>query len=278
MITPLEIRKLEFNKKMSGYDTVEVRSALESIAREMETLTRENTSKGEELLVLQEKLSHFRLIEKTLQDSVLTMQTTLEEKRRTAEHEAQLIIHEARQRAHEELSEFTDRIRRLRDEIEYLENQKKQHFIRFKHFCLSQLDWLNSMEANDDTLSPRGQTSPHSPGAYGGTYGGTINQGAGAGMSHSISGNGTTHASTGNPGMAAQAPSSPNMPNQVLGHAGLAHSATGNGMMQQGMGNSGLTSQGLSSSSMGQQGGAGSLANPANPSSTNSTGSFRTTP
>lgn len=150
MISSLEIRKLEFNKKMSGYDTAEVRSALESIAKEMETIQRDNTVKSEELAAAQERLSHFRLIEKTLQDSVLTMQTTLEEKRRSADHEAQLIIHEARQRAHEELSDYTERVRRLRDEIEYLENQKRNHFIRFKHFCLSQLEWLKSMENTDE--------------------------------------------------------------------------------------------------------------------------------
>jgi cell division initiation protein len=146
MITSVEIRRLEFNKKMNGYDINEVRSALESIAKEMENLTRENIALTEQVKLSEERLNHFRLIEKTLQDSVITMQITLDEKRRGAEQAAELIIQEARHKAAGEIREISEKSRKLREEIEMLDQQRQNYYVRFRSFCKSQLDWLDSME------------------------------------------------------------------------------------------------------------------------------------
>jgi cell division initiation protein len=149
MITPLDIRKLEFNKKLRGFDVDEVRTSLDSIARELENQIKENTRLNEKLKVSEERLNHFKLMEKTLQDSVITMQNTLEEKRRGAEQEAELIIQEAKHKADGELQDYTNRLKKLKAEIDTLENQKTNYFIRFKNFLLSQMDWLKAIEKSD---------------------------------------------------------------------------------------------------------------------------------
>lgn len=149
MITPLDVRKMDFNKKFRGYDVDEVQTSLESIARDMEEQIKENTKLNEQLKITEERLNHFRLMEKTLQDSIVTMQNTLDEKRKSADQEANLIIQEAKHKADDEVKDYTDRIKKLKTEIETLESQKTTYFIRFKNFLLSQMDWLKTMEKED---------------------------------------------------------------------------------------------------------------------------------
>ncbi len=169
MITPIDIRKLEFSKSFRGYNPEEVRAALESIAKELEKQVKDNTSLKERLNLSDEKLKHFKMIEKTLQDSVLTMQTTLEEKRKAAEQEAQLIIQEAKLNASGEYKQYKEQINHLRSEIYTLESQKSKYFIRFKNFLRSQLDWLNTMEqeegltSTEESLDFKTATKPSQP-------------------------------------------------------------------------------------------------------------------
>ncbi len=61
-----------------------MRTALDSIAEELEKQIKENKVLSEKLKITEERLNHFKLIEKTLQDAVVTMQTTLEEKKKGA--------------------------------------------------------------------------------------------------------------------------------------------------------------------------------------------------
>ena len=148
---------MEFNRKFFGFDVDEVRTSLDSIARELENQIKENTRLNEKLKIAEERLNHFKLIEKTLQDSVVTMQTTLDEKRRGAEQEAELIIQEAKYKANSEVEDYTNRIKKLRTEIDMLENQKTNYFLRFKNFLLSQQDWLTAMEKSNDPLEEKSE-------------------------------------------------------------------------------------------------------------------------
>src|SRR5262245_11003662 len=99
MITPLDIRNHEFTAKMRGYDPDEVKAVLDNIAKDFEEISRQNTQLSERLKIAEERLNHYRLIEKTLQDAVITIQNTLEEKRKVAQQEAEAIVQEARHKA-----------------------------------------------------------------------------------------------------------------------------------------------------------------------------------
>jgi cell division initiation protein len=152
MITPLDIKKHEFSVRWRGYDQDEVRGLLETIAKDYEDLNRQGTQLGERLKVAEERINHYRLIEKTLQDAVVTMQNTLEEKRRTAQQEAELIIQQARHRGEEELRSSREAVADLRGEIFTLESQKKQFFVRLRNLLRSQSQILEAMmetEASD---------------------------------------------------------------------------------------------------------------------------------
>jgi len=155
MITPLDIRNHEFSTKMRGYDPDEVKAVLDNIAKDFEEVTRQNTQLSERLKIAEERLNHYRLIEKTLQDAVITIQNTLEEKRKVAQQEAEVIIQEARQRASDELLSSRERTGELRAEIHTLENQKMQFFMRFRNLLRSQAQILEAMmEAEEKEMPP----------------------------------------------------------------------------------------------------------------------------
>jgi cell division initiation protein len=146
MITPLDIRKLEFNRSFRGYNEDEVRAALDSIAKETEEAIRENTQLKERLKALEERVNQYKLLEGTLQDSVITLQKMTEEKKAVAEQEASLIIQEAKQKASAETTEYSEKIHTLKKDIQDLEDKKASYFARFKNFVSGQLEWLEAME------------------------------------------------------------------------------------------------------------------------------------
>src|SRR6185295_446844 len=145
MITPLDIKKHDFSTRFKGFDPDEVRALLETIAKDFEELTRQNIQLSERLKIAEERLNHYRPIEKTLQDAVITIQNTLEEKRKVAQQEAEGIVQEARHRATEETQGSREQIAQLRAEIYTLENQKLQFFMRFRNLLRSQAQILEAM-------------------------------------------------------------------------------------------------------------------------------------
>jgi cell division initiation protein len=155
MITPLDIKKHEFSTRFKGFDQDEVRALLETIAKDFEELTRQNVQLSERIKIAEERLNHYRLIEKTLQDAVITIQNTLEEKRKVAQQEAEAIISDARLRANEELLSSREHVATLRSDIHILENQKMQFFARFRSLLRSQAQILDAMmEAEEKEMSP----------------------------------------------------------------------------------------------------------------------------
>lgn len=168
MITPLDIKKHEFSSRFKGYDVDEVRSLLETIAKDFEELTRQNIQLSERLKIAEERLNHYRLIEKTLQDAVITIQNTLEEKRKVAQQEAEAIITDARQKATDELQGSREHLAEVRAEIHVLENQKMQFFARFRNLLRTQAQILEAMMESeekemDPSPAPAGEPKPQKP-------------------------------------------------------------------------------------------------------------------
>ncbi len=164
MITPLDIKKHEFSTRFKGIDQDEVRALLETIAKDFEEQIHQNVQLSERLKIAEERLNHYRLIEKTLQDAVITIQNTLEEKRKVAQQEAEAIINDARQKATEELLSSREHVASLRSDIHILENQKMQFFARFRSLLRSQAQILDAMmEAEEKEMAPIPTEAPTTP-------------------------------------------------------------------------------------------------------------------
>src|SRR5437762_2597398 len=95
MLTPLEIKKKQFEQKMRGADADEVQSFLDVVSLDMESLLAEKRQVEDKLIIVSERLEHFvsleQTIEKTLAAALQTAVTMQEQARRDTE----LILREA---------------------------------------------------------------------------------------------------------------------------------------------------------------------------------------
>jgi len=145
-ITPLDIRKQEFSRKMRGYDPEEVQGFLDRVASALEEANATNATLEERMKEAEGRLGHYRLIEQNLQDAAVTVQKSLDETKRLAEKEAELIIREAHSRAEKEAASLQDRIQHLQTDIATLEMQRTNFLVRLRAVVRSQGDLIEAME------------------------------------------------------------------------------------------------------------------------------------
>lgn len=100
MMTPLELEKLEFSKRLGiGYSAREVDDAVIMIRREYESLYNENIDYKDKISVLEELVSKYKAMEETMRNSIILAQQTGEAAITTARGQAELIVREARDKA-----------------------------------------------------------------------------------------------------------------------------------------------------------------------------------
>ena len=75
-LSPLLIKKQEFEKSMRGYNIEEVQAFLDKISADFEELINQNENLENEVERLTHELDEFHKIEKKLQDNILKTQET----------------------------------------------------------------------------------------------------------------------------------------------------------------------------------------------------------
>lgn len=151
-LTPQDIRNQEFAKKtFGGLDTDEVNAFLVQVSSQVEESSRKNLELGDQLRVTREQVERYRQTEQLLQETAVTLQSMLEEKRSEANKEAELIIAEAKARASREVEHIRQEADDLAREVEELKRQKSHFFIRMKSVLRSQGELLEALEFSEDT-------------------------------------------------------------------------------------------------------------------------------
>jgi cell division initiation protein len=145
-ISPLDIRKQEFGRKMRGYDPEEVQGFLDRVASALEEANAAIATLEERMKESESRLGHYRLIEQNLQDAAVTVQKSLDETKRLAEKEAELIVREAHSRAEKEAEALQVRIQHLQSDIGTLEMQRTNFLVRLRAVVRSQSDLIEAME------------------------------------------------------------------------------------------------------------------------------------
>ena len=145
-ITPLDIRKQEFRRKMRGYDPEEVKGFLDQVAAALEEANASVAGLEERVREAEARLSQYRTIEQNLQDAALTVQRSLDETKRLAEKEAELIVREAHSRAEKEAESLKQRISGLQEDVTTLEMQRANFLVRLRAVVRSQSDLIEAME------------------------------------------------------------------------------------------------------------------------------------
>lgn len=151
-LSPLEIRKQEFNRVMRGYDADEVRAFLSNIASQMDELIEEQERSENELAEHKSKMGHLEDVQEALQMTLNTARQNAEETRETAIKKAEMIIHEAHLKSEEILKKAERELDKLRSDITELETKRDQILAKIKSVLNAELDMLKSLQpepAND---------------------------------------------------------------------------------------------------------------------------------
>jgi len=154
-ITPLDVRKQEFNKSMRGFDCDEVQAFLHTLADEYEAVLIDNKEIRERVMDQDTKISEYTDLEKTLRDTLMTAERVMQDTRETATQKGDVIIQEAELKAKTILEECRLRTEELRREIESLRNEKETYLGRFRSLAQAQIHFIDTHESDFEALDKR---------------------------------------------------------------------------------------------------------------------------
>src|SRR6201998_1844185 len=107
-ISPVDIQHKTFKKSLQGYDRGEVDSFLDEMIESLEDEAQERVALEAEIADLRERISHFKAMEESLQNTLLLAQRTADEVKATAHREADLIKEQARIASEREIASYND--------------------------------------------------------------------------------------------------------------------------------------------------------------------------
>lgn len=148
-LTPLDIKKQEFKRIMRGYDPEEVNNFLEMVAEEFETLHREKNRLDDETLKLRTQLHDYQEVERTLKQTLMNAQESMQLSRDNSKREADLIMREAELQADRIVDESRKRLAELKNELLVVRAQKDSFARRLRHLLESQLELIGVLELDD---------------------------------------------------------------------------------------------------------------------------------
>ena len=124
-LTPLEIQKQSFARKLKGFDPNEVRAYLQMVAEEIEILLRDVDRLSRENVMLREDLDDHNQRERILKDTLLSAQKVSEEVKSNARKEAELIVKDAELLSERLVSQAMNRVADLERTIQDLKVERR---------------------------------------------------------------------------------------------------------------------------------------------------------
>ena len=115
-ITPVDIQHKTFKKALQGYDRAEVDAFLDEIIETLEDEAHQRAALEAEIADLKERVSHFKAMEESLQNTLVLAQRTADEVKASAHKEADLIREQARLAGEREIAGYNDAISDVRRE------------------------------------------------------------------------------------------------------------------------------------------------------------------
>lgn len=133
-LTPLDLKKQEFEKVFRGYDPVAVDAFLELAAEEMGNLVTRVSALEDRLRNMGETVEDYRQMEQALKETMLSAQRLADESRDAAMREGELIRKEARLESEQILAEAERRRGALEQRISDLEARERNFIRKMKSF------------------------------------------------------------------------------------------------------------------------------------------------
>ncbi len=107
-ITPIDIQHKTFKKALQGYERAEVDQFLDEVIETLEDDAQHQAALQAEIHDLKERISHFKAMEESLQNTLVLAQRTADEVKASAHKEADLIKQQARISAEKDIQSYTD--------------------------------------------------------------------------------------------------------------------------------------------------------------------------
>lgn len=133
-LTPLEVKKQEFDRVFRGYDPVAVDAFLELVSEEMAALVMRLNGLEEKLLAVQSTVDDYRQMEQALKETMANAQRQAEEAREAAVREGELLKREAKVESDKLVADAERRRASLEQRIEELAGNERDFVRRLKAF------------------------------------------------------------------------------------------------------------------------------------------------
>ena len=124
-LTPLEIQKQTFARKLKGFDPYEVRAYMQLVAEEIERLVKDVDRLSRENVMLRDDLDDHNQRERILKDTLLSAQRVSEEVKSNARKEAELIVKDAELLSERLVSQAMSRVAELERTIQDLKVERR---------------------------------------------------------------------------------------------------------------------------------------------------------
>ncbi len=145
-LTPIQIRKQEFARKMRGFDAEEVEAFLTTAANDFEELLRENMDLRAQKTALTEELQNYKKLEDSLRSLVTQAERAAVESTETMKRTARIVEREAEAKAQQLLNEAKDELSRAKVKLDEVKNLRETILRTIRTILTAQLDMLSSLE------------------------------------------------------------------------------------------------------------------------------------
>ena len=146
-ITPVDIQHKSFKKALQGYDRADVDQFLDEIIETLEDEAQHRAALDAEIADLKERVSHFKAMEESLQNTLVLAQRTADEVKASAHKEADLIRDKARLAAEREIVGYNDAIAEARREQQRAVEEAEKARSELRSLLMTHLALLQRSDA-----------------------------------------------------------------------------------------------------------------------------------
>ena len=141
-ITPLDIRRREFNQSPLGYNREQVSSFLEEVAAEMEALIHSRQELEAKVSRLEEKLKAYRRVEQSMNEALVMAKDAAKRELQAAKQEAEAILQKALSEKEALLFTAKKELAELRSEAALLRGERDRILLELRRVLRFHLESL----------------------------------------------------------------------------------------------------------------------------------------
>jgi cell division initiation protein len=154
-ITPVDIQHKTFKKALQGYDRADVDGFLDEVIETLEDEAQQRAALEAEIADLKERVSHFKAMEESLQNTLVLAQRTADEVKASAHKEADLIREQARLAGDREIAGYNDAIADVRREHQRAVEAAEKARSELRSLLMTHLALLERSDARQGNGEPQ---------------------------------------------------------------------------------------------------------------------------